>query len=256
MCTLIVLHRPDDPWPLLVAGNRDERRGRPWTAPGRHWPDRPGVVAGRDELAGGSWFGINDRGLVAVVMDRAGALGPQAGRRSRGELVLDALAHADVHAAARALAARPADAYRPFNLFIGSAAGAYWLANRAGAGHLALAAIAPGLHMLAAGELDDPAIARIRHNLPVFRSAPAPDVARGDWAAWQALLASRAVPPGQAPAAAMNVVLDGGLETLCSQCVALPARRGALPVFLFAGGPPDRAAFTPVDCRPPAPASA
>ena len=43
--------------------------GRPWKAPARHWPDRPNVVAGLDELAGGSWLGMNDEGVVAAVKE-------------------------------------------------------------------------------------------------------------------------------------------------------------------------------------------
>jgi uncharacterized protein with NRDE domain len=61
------------------------------------------LVAGLDVLAGGSWLGINDWGLVAAVLNRHGSLGPEANRRSRGELVLEALDHADAVAAAEAL---------------------------------------------------------------------------------------------------------------------------------------------------------
>ncbi|MGH6912187.1 MAG: NRDE family protein, partial [Geminicoccales bacterium] len=66
MCTVVILRRPDTAWPLLLAANRDEMRSRPWRPPGRHWPDRVEVVAGMDELAGGSWLGINDYGVVAA----------------------------------------------------------------------------------------------------------------------------------------------------------------------------------------------
>ena len=100
MCTVVVLRRPADSWPLILAANRDEMRDRPWHPPGRHWPDRPEVVAGRDALAGGSWLGLNDQGVVAGVLNRYGSLGPQDGMRSRGELVLEALDHADAARAA------------------------------------------------------------------------------------------------------------------------------------------------------------
>ena len=65
MCSVIVLHRPGHNWPLLWASNRDEMADRPWSPPARHWPDRTEVVAGRDDLAGGSWLGINDAGVIA-----------------------------------------------------------------------------------------------------------------------------------------------------------------------------------------------
>ena len=95
MCTLVILRRPGHDWPLLIAANRDEMGNRPWDAPGRHWPDRPHVIAGHDRTAGGSWLGVNDDRLAAAVLNRHGSLGPQDGKRSRGELPLDALDHAE-----------------------------------------------------------------------------------------------------------------------------------------------------------------
>ena len=97
---MVILRRPGAPWPVILAANRDEREDRPWLPPARHWPDRPEVTAGMDELAGGSWLGLNDHGVVAGILNRVGTLGPQTGKRSRGELVLEALDHADAMAAA------------------------------------------------------------------------------------------------------------------------------------------------------------
>src|SRR5260370_41550003 len=70
MCTLVILRRPDDRWRVLIGANRDEMIDRPWQAPGRHWPDRPEVVAGLDILAGGSWPGINGWGGAAAGRNR------------------------------------------------------------------------------------------------------------------------------------------------------------------------------------------
>ena len=84
-------------------------------------------MAGLDVQAGGSWLGINDHGVVAGVLNRAGTLGPAAGKRSRGELVLEALDHADAAAAAQALGDLDPDAYRPFNLVIADDRDAFWL---------------------------------------------------------------------------------------------------------------------------------
>src|SRR3546814_5219481 len=95
MCTVVILRRPGEAWPLIVAANRDELLDRTWREPARHWPDRPEVVAGLDELAGGSWLGLNDHGIVAAILNRRHSLGPAPDKRSRGELVLDALDHAD-----------------------------------------------------------------------------------------------------------------------------------------------------------------
>lgn len=75
MCTVVILYRPEHRWPLILGANRDEMLDRPWRAPGRHWPDRPDVTAGLDKLAGGSWLGLNDTGVVAGVLNRMGPSG-------------------------------------------------------------------------------------------------------------------------------------------------------------------------------------
>src|SRR5205085_12253931 len=102
MCTLVILRRPEHAWPVIIGANRDEMIDRPARPPARHWPDRAEVVGGLDELAGGSWLGLNDWGVAAAVLNRHGSLGPAAGRRSRGELLLEALDHADAVSAAAA----------------------------------------------------------------------------------------------------------------------------------------------------------
>ena len=123
MCTLAILRRPDHPWPVIIGANRDEMIDRPSLPPARHWPDRAEVVAGRDLLAGGSWLGINDWGVAAAVLNRHGSLGPAAGQRSRGELVLEALDHADAVAAAAALSDLDPHSYRTFNLIVADRSG-------------------------------------------------------------------------------------------------------------------------------------
>ena len=103
MCTLIILRRPGHNWPLIIATNRDEKIDRPSLPPGRHWPERVHVTAGQDILAGGSWLGVNDYGLAAGILNHSGTLGPDPKLRSRGELTLEALEHAEAKAAAKAL---------------------------------------------------------------------------------------------------------------------------------------------------------
>lgn len=247
MCTLIILRRPEHPWPLLLAGNRDEMRARPWDAPARHWPDRPEVVAGLDRLAEGSWMGVNDHGLAAVIMNRVGTLGPAPGKHSRGELVLEALEHAEAGEAARALADLNPQAYRPFNLVVADTVGCYLVRNQGDT--LDVSEIPPGLHMLAAGDLDDETNPRIGSYLPQFRTADIPDPKSGDWQDWKHLLAARLYPDGETTNAAMCFQLDSGFGTRSSSLIALPLYPGldAKPIWLFTAGPPDQVDFTPVD---------
>jgi Transport and Golgi organisation 2 len=272
MCTVVLLRRPGTAWPLLLAANRDELKSRLWRAPARHWPDRPDVVAGLDELGRGSWLGINDYGVVAAVLNRTGTLGPLAGKRSRGELVLEALDHADATAAAAALTDLDPAAYRPFNLIVADHRDAYWLrhagalpsfAFRTRGGDLRLVEpiqlpgavlrpqrdagtgiecqpIAAGLSMLTARELNDPTSARIQHYLGQFRAAAVPDPARADWQAWVRLLGDRHGADGD-PRDAMAIVTESDYGTVCSSLVALPA--AGPPRMWFAPGLPGEAPF-------------
>ena len=202
MCTLVLLRRPGHDWPLVVAANRDEMIDRPARPPARHWPDRPEVVAGLDELAGGSWLGLNDHGVVAGILNRFGTLGPAPGQRSRGELVLEALDHADALAAALALGDVDPRAYRSFNMIIADNRDAFWLRHADPSGTLPVEVkpIAAGLAMIAAGDLDETGDAAARPLSPaISRAAPRPIRASADWAAWEALLADDTVAPANEP---------------------------------------------------------
>jgi len=224
MCTLILLRRPGHDWPVVMAANRDEMIDRPARPPARHWPDRPEVVAGLDELAGGSWLGLNDHGVVAGILNRFGTLGPAPGQRSRGELVLEALDHADALAAALALGELNPRAYRSFNMIIADNRDAFWLRHADPSGTLAVEVrpIAAGLSMIAAGDLDDAETARLTRYRPRFAAAGAPDPGSADWAAWEALLADDTPAPGGEPMGALRFVTERGFATVSSALIALP----------------------------------
>src|SRR5258708_30786579 len=155
MCTLVMLRRPDHPWPVVIGANSDEMIGRPALPPARHWPDRPEAIAGLDQLGGGSWLGLNDWGVAAAVLNRHGSLGPAAGQRSRGELVLEALDHPDAVAAAEALSHLDPAAYRTFNLIIADNRDAFWL-RHAGGADIDAWPIPEGLSLIDSGELNRP----------------------------------------------------------------------------------------------------
>jgi hypothetical protein len=256
MCTVIILRRPGHAWPVLIAANRDEMTGRPWRPPARHWPDRPDVVAGLDELAGGSWLGLNDHGVVACILNRHGTLGPAPGKRSRGELVLDALDHADAAEAARAFEALAPEAYRPFNMLIADSRDAFWLAHRDAGSAVELTPIPAGVSMLTAHDLNDRAGSpRTARYLDRFRAAPAPNPETGDWDVWAMLMASSDHAAGAGPGGAMNVAGPDGFGTSSSALIALPAPGGGPPVFRFAAGPPDRVSYAAIETLAAAPAA-
>ena len=246
MCTLVIFRRPRHRWPVLIGANRDEMVDRLSKPPGRHWPDRPEVIAGLDMLAGGSWLGINDWGVAAAVLNRHGSLGPSPDRRSRGELVLEALDHADATAAAEALSDLDPEAYRTFNLIVADESHGFWLRHAGGPG-IELSPLKDGLSMIAAGDLDDLATRRLELALPAFRAWPTPDPDHDDWFGWQSLLGSTRAPPNEPATAAMRF-RTGGYGTVSSALIALPARGEPerRPVFRFAEWLPHTSAWCDV----------
>jgi len=260
MCTLVILRRPGHPWPLILAANRDEMTDRPWRPPGRHWPDRAEVVAGMDETAGGSWLGINDHGVVAGVLNRVDSLGPEAGKRSRGELVLEALDHADASAAANYLSRLDPAAYRSFNLVIADSRDAFWLRNQGAeaasgrnAPRVEAFEIPAGTSMITAQDRNDPTSSRVQAYLPQFEAAEPPDPKAGRWTSWARLMKARVPPDSEDPYAAMTIVTSRGFGTVSSSLIALPGppktlrERPNRPVWQFAEGRPDQARYKKVE---------
>jgi hypothetical protein len=247
MCSVIILNRPDHDWPILIAANRDEMHERPWVAPGRHWTDRPEIVAGQDLLAGGSWLGINDFGVVAGILNRRNTLGPQAGKRSRGELVLDALDFADADAAIEMLRELDAGAYRPFNMFVADNSGGFWLRNDGAA--IIAEPLPPGISMITSSDRNDPESLRIRHFLPRWQMAEVPEPEIGQWREWEALLSTREYAPGGDVFDAMHIVSNTGFGTMSSSLMALPSVQHSerRPIWRFLGGRPETFSWAEID---------
>ncbi len=87
MCVLALWLGADPDAPVIVAANRDEFFGRPAAPPSEI---EPGIIAGRDLQAGGTWLGVNRHGLFAAVTNRREPpRTPEA--FSRGLLTLEAL---------------------------------------------------------------------------------------------------------------------------------------------------------------------
>ncbi len=250
MCTVVILRRPDHDWPLLIGANRDEMISRPWLPPARHWPDRPHVVAGMDELASGTWLALNDDGVCASILNRQHSLGPAEDKRSRGELPLEAVDHAEAKEAAKALATLDPTSYRSFNLVIADAVNAYWLRSTGEPdSHIDVMEIPIGVSMVTAQDMNDPASPRICQHLPRFQNAPAPNPEIDDWFAWQALMAAKLTPQETGnDRAAMNITTLGEFGTVSSSLIALPRkdRFGIKAKWLFAAGRPDLEPFKPV----------
>jgi len=94
VCTVLLRFTPGASWPVLLGAVRDEFVDRPWQPPAAHWPDRPGLIGGRDATAGGTWLAVDAAGKVVAALLNGYPLGKPADgtRPTRGNLALDLLA--------------------------------------------------------------------------------------------------------------------------------------------------------------------
>ena len=176
MCTVIVAvpESPRDPVRLIAV--RDEDPGREWDALGPWWPAHPDAVGVRDRRAGGAWLAADpQRRRLAVVLNRED-LSARADDEvtTRGTLVLESIA-------GRSPEAVPTT--RGFNLVEVDPDGVRvvsWdgLERRE-------RQLEPGIHMIAHGDVDDRATARIDAWLDRFRAAGPP---ADGFDAWLAVL--------------------------------------------------------------------
>jgi len=182
MCTVIIHVGESRSDPIRLLAIRDEDPARPWNPLGRWWPDtHSGVVGVRDVRAGGAWLAADpEEHRLAVLLNREDLSGRSEDEVvSRGSIVLASVAGTS-----------PGDAPRThgFNLVEVVPEGArvtMWDGIRA-----RVETLAPGTHMIAHHDVDDPATARIVHWLDEFRRTPLGDAdADGWWEPWLAVLA-------------------------------------------------------------------
>jgi uncharacterized protein with NRDE domain len=164
------LHPTQD---LIVAANRDERHGRA-TAALDLWAELPGVAAGRDLVAGGSWLGVDTRGRFACVTNYRGEPTLAAGKASRGSLVSGYLGGTSSAAHYLAQLGPHAAHYPGFNLVIADADGLWYASNRAARFAQRLQ---PGVHGLSNDLLDVawPKVERCKQGLRAQLDAGGPE---------------------------------------------------------------------------------
>jgi uncharacterized protein with NRDE domain len=152
MCLILLAWRAHAEYPLAVAANRDEFHARPASAAG-FWSDHPGVLAGRDLQAGGTWMGVARSGKFAAVTNYRGAHEPSAAH-SRGALVTGFLAHAQAPGTYMESVFAKSNSYSGFNLLIADAHELWWMSNRGGAPRR----LEPGIYGLGNALLDAPEV--------------------------------------------------------------------------------------------------
>lgn len=168
MCTVIIrVPEPRDAasgMPTRLIAIRDEDPSRSWDPLGESWPEEyPGVIGVRDHRAGGAWLAADpDERRLAVLLNRKdeSPLAPDE-FLSRGGVVLESVAGRP-----------PADDPRThgFNLLEVSPDGSR-VSTWDGV-HTRHTDLAPGVHMLAHDDVDDPGTPRISAWLDEFRATP------------------------------------------------------------------------------------
>ena len=192
MCLILFAWRAHPHYRLVVAANRDEFHDRPAAAAG-FWAEEPDLLAGRDLQAGGTWLGVTRSGRFAAVTNYREPLAPEAPlERSRGDLVRNYLA-GDTEPMPHAREVQEqGQAYRGFNLLLGTRQALVHVSNRMEAP----ADVAAGCHGLSNHLLDTewPKVTAGKARLQQLL-----DQDRVEAEALLELLGDRAAAPGEMP---------------------------------------------------------
>jgi uncharacterized protein with NRDE domain len=239
MCLLALFFRVVEDAPVIIGANREEFYARGGSPPGSLLAQAAGrqarAVAGTDPVAGGTWLGVNEHGLLIAVTNRPQSKAPER-PRSRGLLARDLLAFSSAAAAAEhATAELERGVYAGCNLLCADAAAATLI--QAG-DWLRVRPLPPGLHVLTNGDVNDAHDPRLAHVLAFLGG-------RRYRHADDCLAALREVCAHHGPEHPPVCFRGPDRGTVSSTLIAL-RRPPASPTLLHAQGPPDRTPYA--DC--------
>jgi uncharacterized protein with NRDE domain len=115
MCLILLAWRVHPDFPCVLAANRDEFHDRA-SAAADWWPGPPGILAGRDLKAGGTWLGVTRRGNFAALTNFRDGGARRADAPSRGVLVSELLASGRTVSETLSYLRAVGPDYNPFNL--------------------------------------------------------------------------------------------------------------------------------------------
>ena len=130
MCLLVLAWSAHPRYRLIVAANRDEYHERP-AAPLGKWPEPPGILAGRDLRAAGTWLGLDPARRFGVVTNFRELQLREPAAPSRGGLIPRFLSGAAGAREFFAQLAPAASGYSGFNLLLADAGSLWYGSNRA-----------------------------------------------------------------------------------------------------------------------------
>ena len=130
MCLILFAWKAHPRYSLVLAANREEFHARP-TAAADFWQDHPGLLAGRDLQAGGTWLGITRTGRFAAITNYREPQAPELQLEySRGHLVRDFLIGETSPGGHAGLLHEQGAAYRGYNLLLGDTDQLNYVSNR------------------------------------------------------------------------------------------------------------------------------
>jgi uncharacterized protein with NRDE domain len=174
MCLLVFAWNAHPRYRLVFAGNRDEFHARP-TAPMAWWEEPPGILAGRDLQAGGTWLGVSRDSRFGVVTNFRDLQRPQPDAPSRGKLITRFLEERVSAADFVARLAAEQASYAGFNLLLADESNMVYLTNR---GTGLSRSLEPGIYGLSNHFLDTPwpKLERTRERFRLLVADPEPPV--------------------------------------------------------------------------------
>lgn len=231
MCLLALFFRVVEDAAVVVGANREEYYARGGEPP--HLLEGPlPAVAGVDPLAGGTWFGVNARGVLVAITNRRKSEAPLQ-PRSRGLLARELLGCPSAQTAIdEAIRALEQNQYAGCNFLCADAERAVVIH---GGDWLRIRPLPPGLHVLTNQDVNDASDPRLAHALDWLGR-------RGYASADDCVQALRELCAQHEPAHPPMCFRTPDRGTVSSSIVSL---RGSLArsTYLHAQGPPDRAAY-------------
>lgn len=151
MCLIVFAYKKHKKFKLILAANRDEFYKRP-TMGAHQWDTRPFIVAGRDLEQGGTWLGINEKGLFAAVTNYRQPVISNETKLSRGTILTEFLLGMEGSAAYLEKLTKKAGLYNGFNLLIGDRENLFYYSNI----EFLIKKVEPGLYCISNALFDTP----------------------------------------------------------------------------------------------------
>ncbi len=254
MCTIVVLHQVHPDYPVIIAANRDEYYARPSTPP-QLLQESPRVIGGVDGKKGGSWMGATEAGFFVGLTNQRTYHRADKSRRSRGEVVVEALRLGQTQAVEAYLGDLSPDDYNPFNLIFGESDAMRVAYVHEGMDKVEVVPLPTGIHVLPNDRLDSGEFSKVARALALLEGH-----GREPWPKLRQtlhnMLADRFLPPFEsvAPPPAGSLMprrLVHRLEALCIHTPLYGTRSatiaaltpGKVAHYLFSPGAPDQWEF-------------